>query len=159
MLRFLRDLPFAKHGKGDRYMRHFFVSSNLPEFEHDRVQWPRKREIYRAPLLLVGEFLEGGPRPVIAVAEQDVVYTDAYNGVSFSRKSPETAYLVAGVLGSALASWYFLMTGSTFGLWVQRLKPGDVTAMPMPDFNEALASDAGRRVVQLARNLPPQCTR
>ena len=148
---FLRDLPFAKHGRGDRYLRHFFVSSNLPKFEHNRVQWPRKREIYRAPLLLVGEFLEGGPRPVIAVAEQDVVYTDAYNGVSFSRKSSETAYLVAGVLGSALASWYFLMTGSTFGLWVQRLKPGDVAAMPMPDFNEAVESDAGRRVVQLAR--------
>ncbi|MCY4488571.1 MAG: N-6 DNA methylase [Deltaproteobacteria bacterium] len=148
---FLKNLPFAKRSRGDRYMRHFFVSDNLPGFEHDKVQWPRKRETYRAPLLLVGEFMEGGPRPVTAVAGRDVVYTDAYNGVSFSRNAPETAYLVSGVLSSALASWYFLMTGSTFGLWIQRLKLRDIAAMPMPELNEAVESDAGKRVVQLVR--------
>ena len=148
---FLKNLPFAKRGRGDRYMRHFFVSDDLPEFEHDKVQWPRKHGIYRAPLLLVGEFMEGTPRPVTAVAERDVVYTDVYNGVSFFRKRPETAYLVAGVLSSALASWYFLMTGSTFGLWIQRLKPRDIAAMPMPELSKAVESDAGKRVVQLVR--------
>ena len=95
--------------------------------------------------------MEGGPRPVIAVAERDIVYTDAYNGVSFPRKRSEVAYLVAGVLGSALASWYFLMTGSTFGLWVQRLKPGDIAAMPMPELMHASATDAGKCIARLAR--------
>ena len=144
---FLTGLPFA-----DRGIRHFCVPDDLPIFGDDRSERPRSRETYRAPILLVGQLMqESRPRPVAAVVEKDLVFTQRYFGASFAGARSEVAYLVAGILGSALASWYFLMTGSTFGLWVQRLELGDVITMPMPDLNGAVESEAGIRIIQLAR--------
>lgn len=144
---FLTGLPLAKHG-----IRHFCVPDDLPKFGNDRSERPRRRETYRAPILLVGQLMqESRPRPVAAVTERDLVFTQRYFGASFAGARSEAAYLVAGILGSALASWFFLMTGSTFGLWVQRLELGDVGAMPMPDLKWAVESEAGIRISQLAR--------
>ena len=63
--------------------------------------------------------MKAAPRLVVAVAEQDTVYSDAYFGVSFSESKPDAAHLVAGILGSAVATWYVLMSGSAFGLWLR----------------------------------------
>lgn len=143
---FLSGLRFVRGG-----IRHFFIPHELPVFDQRKAQWPRQREIYKGPLLIVGEYLQSGPRPVTAVSEQDLVYMDAYFGASFGGGRSEAAYLVSGILGSALASWYVLMTGSTFGLWIRRLKPADVAAMPCPDLGTAIESRAGKRIVRLAR--------
>ena len=144
---FLRELPFLRRG-----LRHYFVPGDLPLFDEDRAERPRQRQTYTRPLLLVGEYMQqGSPRPVTAVSERNLVFTDAYFGASLSREPLQMAYLVAGILGSAMASWYLLMTGSTFGLWIQRLKKADVDAMPTPDLEEAVESLEGKKVVQLAR--------
>ena len=129
---------------------------DLPDFDGGRAQWPRQRSVYRAPLLLINQFLRGTPRPVVAVSERDVVFTDAYYGASFSDGSLSVAYLVAGILGSALASWYLLMTGSAFGLWIWRLKMSDITALPAPALQENVESVAGQRVIQTVRTLHRQ---
>ena len=143
---FLIGLPFAKGG-----IRHFSIPDGLPEFNQDRAQWPRQREIYNGPLLVVGEYMQGGPRPVTAIADEDLVYADAYFGASFARGQSEAAYLVAGILGSALASWYFLMTASAFGLWIRRLKSADVVTMPIPDLGNAIDSPLGKQIVYRVR--------
>ena len=144
---FLTGLPFAERG-----IRHFCVPNDLPKFSQDRSERPRRRETYRAPILLVGQMMqEGRPRPVAAVAEKDLVFTQRYFGASFADAQTENAYLVAGILSSALASWYFLMTGSAFGLWIRRLELADVGAMPMPDLKRAVESEAGMRIIQFAR--------
>ena len=149
---FLKNLPFVSRG-----VHHFFAPDDLPLFDQDEAEKPRQRDIYRAPLLLLKEFvLQGKPRPIVAVLERDTVFTDAYFGVSFAGTRSEAAYLVAGILGSALASWYFLMTGSAFGLCMRRVKRADVAAMPLPDIEEGLGSDAGSRIVQLSRNFHQQ---
>ena len=96
--------------------------------------------------------MQGGSRPVIVVTEKNVVFTGAYFGASFSGARSEAAYLVAGILGSAFASWYYLMTGSAFGLWARRLLRADIAAVPMPDLEKAVHSDAGLRIVQLTRS-------
>ena len=95
--------------------------------------------------------MQGRPRAVTAVSERDLVYSDAYFGASFSNTQPDIAYLVAGILGSALASWYFVMTGSAFGLWIRRLKPADIVAIPVPDLEETVESNIGSRIVRLVR--------
>ncbi len=94
--------------------------------------------------------MRGGPRPVVRVAEQDVAFTDAWYGASFAGTGAEAAYLVAGILASALASWHHLMTGSSFGVWVWRLKLKDVVALPVPALREHVESSPGRRVIELA---------
>ena len=143
----LKNLPFARKGAIGR----FSVPDDLPLFDQRTAERPRRREIYNAPLLLTNKFMQGGARPITVVATKDIAFTDAYYGASFAHTRSDLAYLVAGILSSALASWYFLMTGSAFGLWMRQLKLRDVAALPTPDLETATESDAGNRVVQLVR--------
>ena len=152
---FLRGLSFA-----EKKMIDHFTVPRLPSFDHDRAEWPRRTETYRAPVVLVNEFiLKDPPRLVAAVTERDTVYTDAYFGISFGGSGPDAAYFVAGILGSALATWYSLMTGSAFGLWMRRVKRADLAVLPMPDIVQSLGSDAGKRVVRLVRALHDHAAR
>ncbi|MDE0446493.1 MAG: N-6 DNA methylase [Spirochaetaceae bacterium] len=145
---FLDGLPFAGPGA----VRHFTMGDDLPAFNHVRAERPRKPTVYRAPIVLIKEFmLQGNPRPVVAVTEEDTVFSDAYFGVSFADSQAETAYLLAGILGSALASWFFLMTGAAFGLWLRRVQCADILALPAPDLEQSLESEIGKHVVELAR--------
>ena len=149
--RFLKGFPFAK----GRDIAHYQVPTALQAFDWDHAERPRDRATYRAPLVLVKEFLLKGleemPRPIVAVAERDTVYTDAHFGASFRAAQPDAAYLVAGILGSALATWYFLMTGSAFGTWMRRVKRADIAALPAPILDQSLVSEPGVRVVRIVR--------
>ena len=144
---FLTGLPFVQRSE----IKHFYVPDNLPEFEQDTAERPRQREVYRAPLLLVNKFMQSGPRLVTAIAERDIVFTDAYYGASFTGVTPDVASIAAGILSSSLASWCLLMTGSAFGLWMRQLKRLDLTSIPAPDLENAVDSGAGRRIGQLVR--------
>ena len=130
---FLRGLSFAEK----KEIGHFTVP-RLPSFDHDHAERPRL---------------------LVAVTEQDTVYTDAYFGISFGGSRPDAAYFVAGILGSALATWYFLMTGSAFGLWMRRVKRADLAVLPMPEIVQSLDSDAGKHVVRLVRALHDRAAR
>ena len=146
--RFLKGFPFAEGGA----IGHYVMPSYLQAFDQDRAERPRKTATFRAPLVLIKKFLlKELPRQIVAVAEQDTVYTDAHFGASFRATLPDTAYLGAGILGSALATWYFLMTGSAFGIWMRCLKRADIAALPAPDLEQSLISEAGKRVVRVVR--------
>ena len=67
--------------------------------------------------------------------------------------------MIAALLSSSLASWFFLMTASAFGLWKRRLLLRDIVQMPVPDLETAPRSKAGRHLIRLARKLqerPPR---
>lgn len=130
-------------------LRPFSVPEGLPIFGHTAAQWPRDREVYRAPLLLVKEFLTQGPRPLAAVSDRDLVFSDAYFGAHIPAEHRNAAHVMAGVLSSALASWFFIMTASEFGLWKQRLFRQDVALLPTPDLMTAASSAAGRTIRML----------
>ena len=145
---FLMGMPLLRRQDHQR----FFVSAdNLPSFSEDVAEWPRTREIYRAPLVVVREFLMKEPRPVAAVADHDLVFTDAYFGVALSPDRIEIAHLLAAILSSSLASWYFIMTASTFGLWMQRLLIKDVAKLPAPDLEKAVQSEASQHILRLVK--------
>ena len=147
---FLSGLPFATK----RTIGRFKVPGHLPPFERVSAQWPRSRNIYRSPLLLVQENLYAGePRPITAVAERDIVYTAGYFGTPFTSDQSDIAYLLAGILGSALASWFFLMVGSSFGIWKRRVMQGDYASLPTPALAAAVRSRAGEHVTRLVRDL------
>jgi len=141
----LARLPFLK----TQDLSAFQIPRSLDVFSESLAQWPRARETYKAPLLLIKEFLKAGPRPVTAVAERDLVYTDAYFGASLPREQLDSARLISAILGSALASWFFLMTAAEFGVWKRRLLTSDVGLLPLPDPQQALDTDAGRRIIAL----------
>ena len=146
----LRGLPFVDKKPTTPFS---LAIHDLPLFDQRGAERPRRREIYRAPLLLATEFMQRAPRPHVAVAvtEQDVVYKDLYYGASFAGLEEDMAWIVAGILGSALASWYFLMTGSALGLWMRRLVLQDLTAIPMPSLEKSVKCVKGRYIVELVR--------
>ena len=146
---FLQGLPLVANND----VKHFYVSIGVRTFVDEGAEGPRKREIYRAPLLVVKEFLKQNPRPIVAVVDRDAVYMDAYFGVSLRSASREVALLLAAILSSSLASWFFLMSASTFGLWMRRLLRRDVERLPVPNLDEALSCDAGEHLMELASKL------
>jgi len=146
---FLLGRPFAS-----RRVRHFHLSKTLPAFDEGFAERPRDAACFAKPLVVVGEFLQGGsPRLVSAVSESDLVFSDSYFGASFADSSANVSYLVAGILGSKLASWYCLMTGSAFGIWIRRVKLADVREMPMPDLRLSIESEIGKRIASIAKTL------
>lgn len=132
-------------------IQHFFIPDDLPVFNQSKAQWPRSRDTYKAPLLIVKEMLIGGPRAVVAVSERDLVFTDVYFGVSLPATHRQIAHLLAAILSSSLASWFFAMTASEFGIWKRRLLIRDVGFFPTPDFKQAVRSESGRRLLQMKR--------
>lgn len=132
-------------------MQHFHIPDGLPTFNLARAQWPRSRDTYRAPLLLVKEMVVGHPRVIAAVASQDLVFTASYFGVSFSTRHKPLAHLLAAILSSALASWFFELTASEFGIYKRRLLLRDIEVLPVPDFKSSLDSEAGQRVLAIEK--------
>ena len=148
----LQGLPFWQ----SEDIEPFRLRPTAEPFVHRRAQRPREREIYKAPLLVVREFMDpmnGRPRALAAVSDRDGVFTNSYYGAALPSGRDALGHLLAAILSSALASWYFLMSGSTFGLWAQRLLLEDLVALPIPKIEGALRSSAGTRLVALAKGL------
>ena len=144
----LARLPFLSRG-----LEHLTLPRELEVFSERNAQWPRSREIYRAPLLLVGENFKRIPRIITAVTERDLVFKASYRGASFVDAGADAAYLVAGILSSSLASWYVLMAGSSFGLWQARTAQADIESIPVPDLVAASKTSEGQNVIRLAKKL------
>ena len=145
---FLHGLPFLNATN----IRPFSVRDDLDSFDATNAQRPRNRNIYRAPLLLVKEFVRSDGRPVVAVTDRDTVFSNSIFGAALPSAWSEAAHLLAAILSSALSSWFFLMTASAFGLWMRRLLLQDIEHMPVPDLATALRSEAGEHLAQLARD-------
>ena len=149
---FLRGLPLLNA----RGLRRFVVPDKMDRFEATGAEKPRQRAIYRAPLLIFKESLPFDLRPVVAVSEEDIVFTQSYFGVALPAARRDGAYLLAAILSSSLTSWFFLMTASTFGFWTPRLMCQDIRRLPVPDLDASLRSNAGRRLTRLAHDLQRQ---
>ena len=147
---YLRELPVL--AKDD--LRPFRVPSELPTFECSKAERPRDRKVYRAPLVIVKEFLlKGEPRLIVGVAEHDLVFTNAYYGATFSSCVEPSARMLAGILSSSFASWYFLMTASAFGLWMRNLRLSDLVRLPVPDLLAGADSAAGRHLIRVCSDI------
>jgi hypothetical protein len=134
-------------------LRPFHIPHALPAFALSKAQWPRARAIYQSPVLIVKETLSAGPRPLVAVAERDLVYTNAFFGAALPLTRHDEAHLLAGILSSSLASWFFLMTASEFGIWKRRLLRHDISLLPIPDPVRAIRTDAGKRLLGKVKEL------
>ena len=147
----LGGLPFLDSGNS----RRFAVEPDLPLFGGQRAQWPRKGRTYRAPLLLVKKSLTlaGGPRLIASATDRDTVFTGDYFGATLPRAHSASAHLLAAILNSALASWFFLMKSSALGLPSSQLLISDLNRFPVPDLRSAVGSTNGRSVLEIASSL------
>jgi hypothetical protein len=149
--RFLRGLELLT----SKVVARLQVPQDLPTFELDTIQWPRRRGNFVAPLLLVKEFFRESARPVAAIAQRDIVFTDAYFGAAIDRRYEEEARIAAAILSSSLAGWFFLLTAAEFGVWKQRLMKRDVVALPIPDLSALARTASGERLAELSMHAQP----
>lgn len=147
-------LGLRQAGRGS--VKRFSLVRNLPDFQ-GIARWPRDRAIYRAPLVLVPQYLHQSQNPIVsgrltaAVAERDLVYTETHYGVSLELAPPDVAYLLAGIISSTFSSWYMMMTAFPFGVKDRSIFVGDLKRLPTPNLLEAVKSAAGRRITRLVR--------
>ena len=148
----LLDRLFEKHQTLEEALRRLGtkLSAGLTQGKARR---PRARNGDSAPFLLVKEVVtrEHAGRVAAAVADTDTVFTKSFFGTRFDENDREAACLLAGILGSSLAAWFFLMTASDYGIWRRRVKLADVKRLRVPDVGTALRSNAGRRIVPLVQ--------
>ena len=134
-------------------LQSFFIKNDLGRFEHAKIEAPRTRSTFRAPLIVVKEMMGDNGRALVATAERDILFTDSYFAASIPPKHSEVAHLVSAILGSSLASWFFLMTASEFGIWKRKLLIRDVIAMPTPNLKLAIKSSIGKKLLLIEKNL------
>ena len=171
-------------------LQHLWLPADLPPFSLSKVQWPRSREVYRAPLLLVKE-LAGGPTPgtmtpsplagkphassalaaatmppitdgppeltapriLAAVATQGLVFQNSCFGAPIPTNQPEVAHLLAAVLSSSLASWFYSLTAAEFTPQKKKLSKPDLEALPVPELIASAKSATGKRLLAISRKL------
>ncbi|WP_244521614.1 N-6 DNA methylase [Bradyrhizobium sp. DOA9] len=145
----MRGLPFLENYE----MENFKIPDSLSAFREPKAQWPRDKATFSGPLLIVKEFLNQSPRPITAVSDKDVVFTDAYFGAPVARKYEEAARVLSVILSSSFAAWFFLMTASEFGVWKRRLLTRDVGLLPIPALSTLLASKTGSKILSVEKRL------
>jgi hypothetical protein len=135
----------------------FQLPKILTKFNGDKAERPRNRKTYYSPLLLVNEFLfENRFRPIVAVADRDLIYPSSIYGAALGSGNSESAYLVAAILSSALASWLFLMTAGEFGIKKQYLLNSDLGIFPIPSPNKIIQTEAGQKLLFLEKEFRTQ---
>jgi hypothetical protein len=150
--RHLIDLPMLR----SQDMQHFKVPRELPHFDLRKAHRPRTRETYRAPLLVVKEMVIGMPRVMTAISQSDIVFTDSFFAVSLTKSNLNIGRLLSAVLSSALASWFFMLTASEFGIYKRKLLKRDVGWLPVPDLLAAAQSEEGKGVLAVEKRLRQQ---
>ncbi len=144
----------ARHLVGLPYLsgpiRPFSVPRDLPRFDRETAERPRSRDTYRAPILLVKEtVLREFARPIAAVADRDLVFTDNYFGAALS--DLDTARILAGIISSAFGAWYLLLTSADFGVSKRRLFKADIEGILVPNPAVVRESPEGRTLIDLVR--------
>ena len=148
---FLEGLPFLESD-----LPRFSLQPDLATYNEQYAERPHKRHIYKAPLVIVQQNMRRSPRVVVAVADEDVVYTQSYFGIPLPPQRTDLAELLAGVLSSAFTSWYLYVAGPDLGLWKARVKKGTADMLPVPDLLTAEASRSGRRIIEIVNDLRRQ---
>ncbi|MCY4047850.1 MAG: N-6 DNA methylase [Candidatus Dadabacteria bacterium] len=133
-------------------MKHFYIPDKLQPYGRLEAGRPRSRDTYRSPLVIVKELLGSSPRLVTAVAERDVVFNNSRFGASMPNHG-KTAHLLAAILSSALASWFFSLTAAEFGIQKRKVSKFDLHSLPLPNLNSAVKSKIGRRLLAIEKRL------
>ncbi len=119
-------------------------TDSLPRFEYERMQRPRDRRSYSAPLAIVPQGLLGN-RLVSTTVERDVVYARSYSGIPVS--DPFQSKVLTCFFSSSLAAFCFLHTASRFAIDRQIAEQNDFARLPFRDFDTE--EDAVKEMVRI----------
>lgn len=121
-------------------------------YQPPKLQWPRNRETYRAPLLLFRKAAKLDVRERGALlCDFDVAYTESFYGISLrNAKDADGLTFYLYVLSySSLFVYYQLMTSSKFGVERETFHKEDYENFPLPQW-QSLGPKLKEEIRQLA---------
>jgi hypothetical protein len=143
-------------GSGDLQPR--IDPESLSVFSRRKIHRPRgSLRVPRSACSVRGRVTQG-PSCAVGFSDSDLVYTESFYGLSTAgkdRSETEVAPCLAGILQSALASWYLLLTASEFGIHKRKLLLQDILQVPIPH-PDRLHSEQSRAVAAAVRALDAQ---
>ena len=138
---YLHDLPELTNEAADDLL---VDTTQLSAFGDGRLHDPRPRRLFQAPLLIVHKSPPAsGERIRVAVAEQDVVFSETYYGYS-AKDHPqgnELTRFLALILSSKPALWMTLITSGEFGFEREVIEKSTIDGVLVPDFDELKGSE------------------
>lgn len=117
-------------------------ADDLPSFDYEKLQWPRSKEIYSGPVLLVQQSLQED-RLAASICATSVCYTSSYFGIPFNSEDRIKFNAMCAFLSSSLATYFFFLTSTRFGIDKQIAMPNDIVRLP---FNGNANSQALQRL-------------
>jgi hypothetical protein len=108
---------------------------------------PRNPELYRAPHVLMRKGF--GSYPVSAFVNVDVAFTDGLFALAGDARDSQSLRVVAGLLNSSIAHYWFFMTSSSWGVEREQIQLREYLSLPIPPVTTD-AQKAIVRAVQLA---------
>jgi hypothetical protein len=108
----------------------------LSALDHQKLERPREKGTYKAPLFLVQQSLQAD-RLVAAICKLDVTYSQTYIGVPLPKSQLWRLELLNAHLNSSLAMYCFLMTATRFGIDKQIAVQNDFDRLPFRNVNSA----------------------
>lgn len=100
---------------------------------------------YRGPLVITTRTGLGTAGLAAAFSRGDVVYQEAFTG--FSTPDERTAHYINAIINSKLATYFLFLTGSSWGIERDEVKPMDVFNLPIPSL-DGVRSDLVERLLQ-----------
>jgi len=106
-------------------------TSRLSPLMDQWMQWPRDPEIYQGPLLLFNLGVSAGELRS-TICDASIVYSQRFCGLPMSPGIRGWAHCVNGLLNSRLATYYFFLTSSSWGVERDSLTKEDLLRLPLP---------------------------
>lgn len=142
---------FISGSRGRRVPEEFHKKKQLPsgkmtEYQIDtelldlfEEQWthrPLETGNYSAPLIIISQKLSS--RGVFsAFSNEDIIYTQKYCGISFSRDQVALAHYINAIVNSPVTSYFMFLTASSWGVERDEVTPQDLSRIPIPDINDS----------------------
>ena len=131
-----KSIPFLTNNHLNRV---FIDSGNFDENILQEISIPRQIDIYRGPLLIVGQSPPARlKRFQAAVSEQDLLYKASFYGYSFQGYSNglQLAKFLCLVIKSKITIWQALMTSGKFGIERDSIEKVELNNFLVPDFSQ-----------------------
>lgn len=124
--------PWLQSGVMPRYQ---VDPDRLPAFTKRKLHRTRDPRIYRGPLILTTRGITDAGF-YAAVSPRDVVYTEEYYGIAVPQADSRYLSFLNGIFNSNLASYYFFLTASVWGVERDKVEPNDLMRFPTPQLSE-----------------------
>lgn len=105
------------------------ATTTLQPFSYVKLQWPRDRDVYIAPIFLAQQSFQDD-RLVGAICDGDLVYSRTYFGIPLPHSEAWRLDLVNAYINSSLATYCFFMTATRFGIDKQIAEQNDFDRLP-----------------------------